>query len=70
MLQSVAYVAGIRNGNSGWNGADRAVTGQHGVDRIRAVGVGRRRGIAGFAANAPQLSVVAAEADRAAWALL
>ena len=39
MLQSVAYAALIRNGYSGWNGADQAVTEQDDVDRIRAVGV-------------------------------
>ena len=39
MLQSVAYVARIRNGYSGRNGAGQAVTGQDDVDRIRAFGV-------------------------------
>jgi hypothetical protein len=39
MLQSVAYAARIRNGYSGWNGTDQAVTEQDDVGRIRAVGV-------------------------------
>ncbi len=69
MLQSVAYVARIRNGYSGRNGAGQAVTGQDDVDRIRAFGVADGAHCRLRKPALPQLRVVPAEAGRVAWVL-
>jgi len=64
MLQSVAYAPRIRNGYSGWNGADQAVTEQDYVDRIRAVGVTDGPALRLRKPALPQLRVVPAAAGR------